>query len=117
MAEHTEETQAAFDRGVVSRIQEEHTEHLRAINGSTERTAVALSKLERGVAVLGADLKALVVRLDAEAETRLAMAAALEKAEKQRREQAERKWSVPMQRVSWVLTGVASLVALYFAFR
>jgi hypothetical protein len=117
MAENTDETQAAFDRGVVSRIQEEHTEHLRAINGSTERTAVALAKLQDSVANIGAGLGALVVRLDAEAETRLAMAAALEKAEKQRRDQAERKWNVPMQRVSWALTGIASLVALYFAFR
>jgi predicted transcriptional regulator len=117
MAEDTDETQAAFDRGVISRIQEEHTEHLRAINGSTEKTAIELHKLSSDTHEIWAAIKALVVRLDTEAETRIKMAAALREAEKQKQEQAEHRWNIPMQRISWAITALAGLVALYFAVR
>ena len=117
MTEASDIEQAAFDRGVISRTLTEHGEHLRQINGSTEKTAVALGGLSAEMQHMGAELKSIVVRLDAEAETRLRMAEALEKAEAQRRDNSERRWSVPMQRIAWVISGVSALVALYFALR
>jgi hypothetical protein len=117
MAEASDVEQAAFDRGVISRTLTEHGEHLRQINGSTERTAVALAEMAQSMQSMGAELTALVVRLNAEGETRVAMAAALKEAEDVRLKQAERRWNVPMQRVAWLIAALSGLLSLYLAFR
>jgi membrane protease subunit (stomatin/prohibitin family) len=117
MTEATPGEQAAFDRGVISQTLTEYGQHLRDINGSTERTAVALAGLAHGMQDMGAELKSLRTRLDAEGETRIAMAAALKDAESARLAQAERKWNVPMQRVAWVIAALSGLLSLYLALR
>jgi hypothetical protein len=117
MTEATPGEQAAFDRGVISQTLNEYGAHLRAINGSTERTALTLAGIELRMQAVGEAIQALRVRLDAEGETRLAMAAALKDAEDARLKQAERKWNVPMQRIAWIIAALSALVSLYLAFR
>lgn len=116
--------QQAFDRGVVARTLQEYGEHLKTINGSVEKTATVLNVQAEALHGLANSVQSLVQRLDAEAATRLAMAAALKDADDVRRstdEQArlgaDRKWSVPLTRLSIALGILGSAAALYFAFR
>lgn len=118
----TDPAQAALNRGVISQRLDEHSKHLAAINGSTEKTALALQDMTRSLGKLGAGLDAVVQRLDAEAATRVAMAAALKGADEARRQaeetartENERRWNLPMQRIAWALGTAATLVGLYFA--
>jgi hypothetical protein len=112
-----DEIQQAFDRGVVSQTLFEYGQHLKAINGSTEKTALVLQEQAKAILDLAGKVGALVQRLDSETETRLALAAALKEAEDNRRVAGERRWNIPLGRLALALGVVGSLVGLWFAFR
>jgi hypothetical protein len=106
---------AEYDRGVaagqvLARL-DSHEAHLSAINGSTERVAMELSRLSKGNAELLLSVQRLADAAEADRRTVIATAAALEKDEAQRRGNSERKWT-PVQRLIAVLGVVIALLGV-----
>lgn len=130
MAAGGETAAEAFDRGHVAgeiaRTLADHTAHLAAINGSTEKTAVALEKIEATLHRQALALQGLKDQAESDARTRIATATAVREtgearlqADDEARRVSEKQW-VPWARVFGVLAAVATaagLVALVAGWR
>lgn len=110
-----ETPQEAFDRGqIAGHIAEQlrrHEDHLAKINGSTEKTALALEALNDTQQQMALQLQRLADQSAADAKTRVATAAALKEAEDARRVTAEGRWT-PLARTLLVLGALVSLATL-----
>lgn len=113
-----ETTQEAFDRGhTAGEIAEQlrrHENHLAKINGSTEKTAVALSALNDTQQQMALQLQRLADQMQSSAKTVIATAAALKDADEARRNADDQSWSPYARAFAAVaaLAAVASIAAL-----
>lgn len=104
MADEASEFKRGVEQGRVEQTLLEHAGHLAKINGS-----IADFAKEMHLMVLAT--QRLADRLDADAATAVATAAALAKDEAARRARADRSWS-PVARVLAIIGGVAALAAI-----
>lgn len=121
----TGETSAeAFDRGhiagEIARTLTDHAAHLSAINGSTEKTAVALEAVGRRLESMSLQLQRLADQAESDAATRVATAAALKDADEARRHTAERTGLTVSRATAVIGAGIAVAtlaLGLYLALR
>lgn len=112
----------AFDRGhtagEIAVTLADHAAHLRAINGSTEKTARALEKVAETLQVQALELQRLADQAEADARTRVATAVAVKEtgearvqADEEARRVSEREW-VPWARLFAVVGACGAIVGL-----
>lgn len=110
-----ESPQEAFDRGhTAGEIAEQlrrHEDHLAKINGSTEKTALALVGLNETQQQMALQLQRLADQMQASAKTVIATAAALKDADEARRNMDDQRWS-PFARVFAVIAALAASVTV-----
>jgi hypothetical protein len=118
-----ETAQDAFDRGrtagEIAETLRRHDQHLGAINGSTEKTALALESLAQAQHKMAMQLQRLADQAESDAKTRVATASALKDAEEARRNVAETKWTPVARMVALVsvTATVAGLIIAFYGFR
>lgn len=118
-----ETNEAAFARGVTAgEIAEQlkrHENHLSKINGSTEKTALAIEAFNRTQQKMELQLQRLADQAEADSKTRVATAAALKDADEARRTTADRAWSPVARAIALIgaLAAVASITAFILAQR
>lgn len=110
-----ETTQEAFDRGhTAGEIAEQlrrHENHLAKINGSTEKTAVALVALNDTQQQMALQLQRLGDQMESSARTVVATAAALKEADEARRNADDRSWS-PFARAFAAVAALAAVATI-----
>lgn len=96
----------------------DHAAHLKAINGSTEKTARALEKVAETLQAQALALQRLADQAEADARTRLATAVAVKEtgearvqADEEARRVSEREW-VPWARLFAVVGACGAIVGL-----
>lgn len=116
----------AFERGEkaghVDQLLEQHAAHLALINGSVASNVVALREIRDELHDLGASMQSMGQQMKADADTRIALAAALKESEVARRQQDadtaaalrvkdDRTW-LPVAKVSGVIAAAGGFVYL-----